>query len=327
MADHPRASAFHQRGWLAALSRTYGYRPLALTSAPPDTPLSDGVLLAFVSSWITGKRLVSLPFSDHCEPLTSNDADLADFLTWLKAECERRQCKYVELRPVSAQASPGFQPSGSYWFHRLALRPDLQQLFMGLHKDSFQRRIRHAEKQKLVYEKGNSEELVCDFYRLLLLTRRRHRLLPQPRAWFKNLLECFGEQATIRLARSSGVPVAAIFTLRHRNVVVYKYGCSDAKFHHLAGMPFLFWRLIEESKAEGVQEIDLGRSDLNDQGLVDFKDKFGATKTALTYYRYPGSAAGQTQKGRSLRWIGKAASLLPDAVLAGMGSLAYRHAG
>ena len=50
---HPRASVFHQRGWLEALERTYGYKPLALTSAPEGQPLKDGIVLCRVSSWIT----------------------------------------------------------------------------------------------------------------------------------------------------------------------------------------------------------------------------------------------------------------------------------
>src|SRR5271156_2192220 len=33
---HPNASAFHQRGWLEALSRTYGYKPIVFTTSPPS---------------------------------------------------------------------------------------------------------------------------------------------------------------------------------------------------------------------------------------------------------------------------------------------------
>src|SRR5713101_9298121 len=62
---------------------------------------------------------------------------------------------------------------------------------------------------------------------------------------FRNLVECMGDKIPIRLARKNGAPIAAMLTLRHRSSVVYKYGCSDERSHNLAGMPFLFWRLIE----------------------------------------------------------------------------------
>ena len=66
---HPRASVFHTPAWLEALRRTYGYVPVAYTTSLPGRELEDGVVLCQVDSWVTGRRLVSLPFSDHCEPL------------------------------------------------------------------------------------------------------------------------------------------------------------------------------------------------------------------------------------------------------------------
>src|SRR5260370_41497972 len=84
VARHPGASVFHQRGWLEALARTYGYEPYVLTSASPGEPLKDGIVLDRVSSWITGCRLVSLPFSDHCDPLLDNPSDLRGFLDRLR---------------------------------------------------------------------------------------------------------------------------------------------------------------------------------------------------------------------------------------------------
>jgi len=63
----PRASVFHSRGWLEALKRTYGYEPIVLTTTP-DGPLSNGLVLCRVKTWLS-RRLVSLPFSDHCDPL------------------------------------------------------------------------------------------------------------------------------------------------------------------------------------------------------------------------------------------------------------------
>jgi CelD/BcsL family acetyltransferase involved in cellulose biosynthesis len=329
VARHPRASAFHHRGWLEALSRTYGYEPFLLTSSPPGNPLSDGIVLCRVSSWITGTRLVSLPFADHCEPLLNDLRESPEFVNWLRAECDRQGWKYVELRPLSAiqVEGSGLQPNRSYHFHELDIRPNLEEVFRGLHKDSIQRKIRRAESERLSYEAGRSEELVDDFFRLLLITRRRHQLLPQPRDWFRNLIECMGDRVRIRLARKNGVLIAAVLTLRHRSTVVYKYGCSDEEFHNLGGMPFLLWRLIEESKAEGAENIDFGRSDLDNEGLVVFKDRFGTTRRSLTYYRYPDGTRAPAAINWNVRAVRPLLSLLPDAVFSAAGRALYRHMG
>jgi lipid II:glycine glycyltransferase (peptidoglycan interpeptide bridge formation enzyme) len=129
------------------------------------------------------------------------------------------------------------------------------------------------------------------------------------------------------LARKDGIPIAAILTLRHRSTVVYKYGCSDEQFHHLAGVPFLFWKLIEESKTSGAEQIDFGRTDLDNDGLIEFKDRFGATRRQLTYFRYPESAKGQGAVAAKLPAMRRLFSVLPDALSSMAGRLLYRHIG
>jgi len=85
----------------------------------------------------------------------------------------------------------------------------------------------------LTYEEGRSEALVDMFYALLLRTRRRHRFPPHPRAWFNQLAECLGNHMKIRVASKNGRPIASILTLSWKDVMAYKYGCSDERFHNL----------------------------------------------------------------------------------------------
>jgi len=327
-ATHPKASVFHQKAWLEALARTYRYKLLAVTSTPLDEPLRDGIALCEVASWITGTRAVSLPFSDHCQPLVSDDVQLSDFLQRLISESAPRHWKYVELRPRWLDGSKQqFSASQSFCFHKLDLTQPIDRLFQNLHRDSIQRKIHRAEREGVRYETGSSE-LLDDFYGLLLMTRKRHRVPAQPRAWFQNLLQGFGENAQIRIARKDEIPIAAIFTLRHRSSVVYKYGCSDEKWHNLGGMPFLFWKLIEESKASGAEELDFGRSDLDNEGLVMFKDRFGTERTSLTYFRYP--CVKETRTAASAwtrRSAGRLFSIVPNALMPAVGRIVYRHIG
>ena len=193
--------------------------------------------------------------------------------------------------------------------------------------ESLQRRIKRAEHEHLSYEKGTSDDLLNDFYRLQMITRRRHQLLPQPRSWFRNLVASMGPNLEIRLARKDGIPIAAILALYHRRTVVYKYGCSDERFHHLAGMPFLFWKLIEESKMAGAEQLDLGRTGLDNAGLVEFKDRFGATRRRITYLRYSEAASERGLVDSCLPSTRHLFSVLPDAISSRMGRMLYRHIG
>ena len=326
---HASASPFHRRGWLETLKQTYGYKPFVLTSASPGESLTDGIVACRITSWLTGTRLVSLPFADHCEPLFSDTGEKQPLLNRLVEESRRQHCKYLEFRPVLASADLGseFRPSESFYFHDLDLRPSLEQLFKGLHKDSIQRKIRRAEKEQLSYEVGRTDVFIETFYTLMLITRRRHHLPPQPKNWFRNLAANMGDALHIRVARKNGAAVAALLTLRHRSSIIYKYGCSDGAFHQLGGMPFLFWKLIEEGKATGAERIDFGRSELENEGLVAFKDKFGATKRILKYYRYPQTANQTAHAWRDSSLARLVFSILPDGALSAAGKVLYRHIG
>src|SRR5580698_9894535 len=76
---HPRSSVFHSVNWLTALQTVYRYEPVAVTTCPPGVRLTNGLVFCRVNSWLTGRRFVSLPFSDHCEALISNSSEL-DYL-------------------------------------------------------------------------------------------------------------------------------------------------------------------------------------------------------------------------------------------------------
>jgi CelD/BcsL family acetyltransferase involved in cellulose biosynthesis len=329
VARHPDATVFHRREWLESLTRTYGYKPVVLTTAAPGQALTDGVALCRVASWMTGTRLVSLPFADHCQPLLHDPAGSLEFAAWLGAECDRRKWDYVELRPLLSGGTTdyGLLPERSYCFHELDLTLGSEQLFQRLHKNSFQRKIRRAEREGLSYEAGRSEQLLIEFYRLVVTTRRRQQMLPQPFAWFRNLVQCMGDQVEIRVARKDRTPIAAMLSLRHRANVVFKYGCSDARFHNLGGMPLLFWKLIEESKATGAESLDLGRSDFDNEGLIIFKDRLGTTRRRLTYYRHSLAKSEKPAAAQKSHGFRELLFNLPDAVLATAGGVMYRHWG
>lgn len=326
---HPAASVFHTSEWMQTLQRTYGFEPFVLTTTPSGLPLTNGIPFCQVSNWRGRRRLVSLPFSDHCAPLVGDPDETSDLLNYLQQNCERKQWKNIELRSGGAVIPDrlSFEQGSTFWWHKLDLRPELDQIFDSLHKDCIQRKIRRAEREQLVEEVGRSEELLRKFYRLLLKTRRRHGLAPQPFAWFRNLIACLGEMAQIRIASKAGRPVAGILTLLHKHAQVYKYGCSDAKFNNLGGMQMLLWSAIQDAKKEQCVELDLGRSDLDQQGLITFKDRWGASRTKLAYQVYPRKSLEAARSTSHPLFSKLLFTWMPDTLLAASGRALYKYMG
>jgi len=329
---HRRASVFHAHGWLSALQESYGYRPVVFTTSGPDQPLENGIVFCAVRSWITGQRLVSLPFSDHCEPLTSSPAEHVEILAHVCGQVGPAPFKYVEIRPLSVAdaeelAAVHLAQSKQLCLHVLSLDPSAEELFRGLHKNCIQRKVRRAEKEGLGCQRGRSETMLRDFYDLLIQTRRRHRLPPQPLKWFRHLIAAFGEQLTICVASKDNRPVAAILTLSFKRTITYKYGCSADGFSRLGGTPYLFWKTIQEAKEGGMAQLDLGISELDNVGLITFKDRLGARRIPLTRFCFPRSRTRRALEGGIRRLAGKLLHRLPAPFLTAAGRILYRHFG
>jgi lipid II:glycine glycyltransferase (peptidoglycan interpeptide bridge formation enzyme) len=333
LGRNPRASVFHSRAWLQSLYKTYGYEPLAHTTSAPDQCLENAIVTCVVESWITGRRLVSVPFSDHCEALTENPEESQELLSALEAKIREEQMLYVELRPLDDLKLPSslIQTTQVYAFHKIDLTPGVDFLFSKFHKDSTQRKIKRAEKEKLTYSVGRSESFLDHFYELFIVTRRRHGIPPQPKAWFRNLIESFGDALKIRIAFQGDRAVASILTIKFKDTLMYKYGCSDTRYNNLGGMHLLFWRSIQEAKEEGLCLFDLGRSESENKGLIKFKERWGATGSKLTYTKYhlnkAASAVQSVNNDWKLRIAKQVFSHTPKPLLVSAGKILYRHIG
>jgi hypothetical protein len=94
-------------------------------------------------------------------------------------------------------------------------------------------------------------------------------------------------------------------------------------------MPWLLWRLTKEAKSAGLRELDLGRSDWTNPGLIVFKDRLGAKRIPVTYWRFPKprGVADALSDGR-LKWLpARIFRLMPAPVLTAtfIGPLVERH--
>jgi CelD/BcsL family acetyltransferase involved in cellulose biosynthesis len=335
LEQNPRATVFHSIPWLEALRRTYGYRPVAYTTSAPGEKLENALVFCRVESWLTGRRLVSLPFSDSCELLVNDPSELRALLADLENRAHREKWRYLEIRPLDSlkvcQVTTLFCSTQEYTYHTLDLSSDLDILFSNFHKNSTQRKVRRAERERVEYREGTLDFLE-DFYHLLVITRRRHRVPPQPINWYQNLIACFGDALKIRMTFKDGRAIAGMLTLRYKDTMTYKYGGSDPNYNKLGSMHLLFWKAIQEAKDSDLRVFDFGRTDADQDGLITFKGRWGATQSRLIYSRYvlPGRAPGFLDPAIG-NWKTQLAkhvfARMPSSVLAAIGDRLYRHIG
>ncbi len=331
LEEHRSASVFHTPGWLEALRITYGYRPVVYTTTQPGRDLENGIPLCRVDSWLTGRRLVSVPFSDHCQPLVDSVDDMQELMAEIARDVEAGRLKYAELRPVRSipgevLESAGYAIADRYLLYDVDVTVDLDEMYAAFHRSSVRQKIQRAEREGLTYECGLSDKLLGKFYHLLMTTRRKHGLPPQPITWFRNLMKCLGDAMMIRVSSSDGIPTAAKIALTYKGTYCAKYQSADYSYSRLGGTQLLSWYAIKDAKERGALVYDMGRCGPDDEGLRASKEAWAPNATEIQYVRYPASSVGGAA-GAGLGVAKEVFSRLPDFAMAFAGRMLYKHMG
>jgi hypothetical protein len=177
----PGHSFFHSAAWARVLHESYGYRPLYF-SLMEGGHMRALLPMMEVNSFLTGRRGVSLPFTDFCDPLAETEEDLREMWSAVKAAGQEKGWKTAELRSGNFSI-PYEQSAISYYLHTLSLKEGREALSKGL-KDTHKRNIKKAGKAGVTVELGRDVQGVREFRRLNALTRRDHGLPPQPSFFF-----------------------------------------------------------------------------------------------------------------------------------------------
>ena len=94
---------------MQALKQTYHYEPVGYTQAAPGEEFSSALVFCRVKSWLTGQRLVSMPFSDHCEPLVDSATELQALLKPAQENYDTRTNQIYRHSAVEPEVQRGNQ--------------------------------------------------------------------------------------------------------------------------------------------------------------------------------------------------------------------------
>ena len=111
----------------------------------------------------------------------------------------------------------------------------------------------------------------------------------QPQQFFSQLWESLSTMGTIQvlLAEHEGTVIAGIVLLASGTTLHYAYGASDERYLYLAPNNLLMWTAITWGCTHGYEVFDFGRTAQDNEGLMEFKRRWGAVKEPLPYYYYP----------------------------------------
>jgi len=322
--DH---SFFHSTAWARVLKESYRYKPIYFVLFEKDQLT---LLMPFmeVNSLLTGKRGVSLPFTDQCKAYDPEKRLLPEAAHVAIDYAMKARWQYLEWRD-SEYFPKEVSPSEIYYAHDLDLVKTEQELLSSL-RDSNRRNIKKAIREGVVTKISQSLDSVRSFYRLNCLTRKRHGLPPQPFAFFKNIFDYIISQdfGIVVSALHSGEVIAASVFFHFGTSAIYKYGASDITRQNLRPNNLVMWEAIKWYRNKGFKMMSLGRTDPEDQGLLQYKRMWGATESPVNYYRYNlDKKAFVKKRTGSDSFYTRLFSRTPNIILRLLGRLLYRHMG
>jgi len=313
---------FHCMGWAKAIAATYGNRCLFVATRDGDD--FAAVPLVVKRGPLSGPRGVCLPFSDFCGPVYTDRRVLDGLTGHLQSMARSRKWKGLEIRTDCRM--PGFAPGERYFEHVLSLRRTEEDLFRSF-RPSTRRNIQRAIQAGVKVEISRDPRALDSFYRLHCLTRKRLGVPPQPKLFFRNVLRFVIEPGDgfVARCRYRDTTVAAAVFLHFGSAAVYKFGASLPDRERLRPNNLLMWEAIRWYMARGYRSLSLGRTDPEDEGLMQFKNGWGAVCREVRYSRWPPvHRGGRGVETRLSRIVSPILKFMPVSALRCVGTIGYR---
>ncbi len=312
---------FHSQPWRRAVEEAFGVEIRRFS------PISEPGGFAYFSviDDLRGRRVISTPFSDFCDPCLGPVGwrEFAGHLRSFDAPVTVRP-----FRNLVAANDDSFERRDELLWHSIDLEPGFDHLWDGL-KSKVRTAIRRAPKAGITFRVSSRLADLEAFHAMHVeLRRSKYGLLAQPFSFFDALRDGFGDDLAVILAEEDGEPVAAMVYLAWNGVWYYKFSASVARNYRPNAA--LLIEACREGVERGLSLVDMGRSDIDQPGLLSFKRQFATEELPLTtlHWQPPGHANPSGAEATSA--LGQLTELLtrpdvPHDVTARGGDLLYRY--
>ena len=335
--NHPLGWICHLSGWKRVIEKSFkhmkGYYFVIWDGRGSN--IRAGLPLFHVKSWLTGNRLVSIPFATLCDPLVTSESQMVCMIDCAMDLFETLNASNMQIRTLTAAPyaqSCRLEETTYYKHHYLLLQEEPEMLKRTFHRSCVRQRISRAQKCNLSLRIGSDIEDLTVFYRLHSMNRKRLGLPVQPYRFFENLWEVFQPARRIQLllAMKEEEVIAAMILFNYKERVSAEFAASDISSENMSPNHFLFWEAIKLAYEQGYKVFDFGRTAPANTGLMDFKSRWGTLVVDLPQFFYPKAAADRTCKMEKT-WKYKMASKIckqaPGLLQEKIGQFFYGHLG
>jgi CelD/BcsL family acetyltransferase involved in cellulose biosynthesis len=331
LAKREDAVVFHHPAWMKAICESHGYQPLVLGHHDAMGEL-DGVLpLVDRRGWVTGRRLVSLPHTPLAGPL--GDAEVVYSLTQEALAYARQLGARLELKTRAGALGDACGLPGIAWSTTFVrtLPEDGASVRFGNSRNHgrISWAVRKAGREGVAVRAGTSESDLREWYGLYLVTMRTHAVPPRSFRFFTALWRNLQPRRMLRLllAERDGRLLAGSVLLMSGTTVFYAYNGRRREDLGLRPNDLIQWHAIHDAARAGFRRYDFGEVEEHQQGLSEFKAKWGAEPETLYRHVHPPVAAMSDLRRleHSRHWAEQVWRRIPLEATVRLGDIVYRR--
>ena len=328
----------HLSGWKKVIERTFSHikgHHMALIDTETNE-IKAGLPIYEIRSWLTGRRLVSVPFATVSDILISNtkqgDLLINEAIRLLK----HLKYSHSEIRTLNSSSlvnNEQLRDNHDYKYHYLDLSVGKEAIWNHFNYKSIRYEINKANKNKIKLKVAENENDLHTFYILYAMTRKRLGLPSQPYLFFKTLYDTFGKSNNIiiLLALFEDKAIAGHLLFKYNGRISAEATGVNDDFRKISPNHFLFWEGIKLACDDGYKIYDFGRTSIYNKPLMDFKKRWGTSEADLCtfYYTHGGNRIDTTGHETSLshRLMRYMCSKSPSPIQPMLSRFCYRHLG
>lgn len=279
---HPLAKIYHLTSWNEMVTRTFGH-PVHYVTLRRDQQLVGLLPLTIIKSRLFSRNCaVSQPFINYGGPLLSDpDADMPVLTAFLQQLVAEKGYDFVELR-MENQLKTGLQAKTHKVTFFLDLPEDIDAVMASL-KAKVRSQVRRPIKDKMFGASGGLN-LLDQYYDIFARNMRDLGTPVLPKAFFRNILETFPEQAYIVVIYTDQkVAVAASFLIKFRDVMEIPWASALREYNRSSPNMLLYHDSFAKAIECGCKVFDFGRCS-KEGGTYKFKKQWGSREHQLYWY-------------------------------------------
>ena len=295
VGESDTATVFHTSAWARLwIAEWPGARWEAVVL--PDEAGYAGALGLIIHDGPLGRRALAMPYGTYSGPIVRRGhpdpsgvrrlllegyAQLVRHAWVMLSELTWYEGRREEL-PGDLVATEGFT-------HVRPLGPDFEALFRPLPLN-IRSRVRQAEEHGLTVRPVTDARGVRAYHALAVGTVRRLGGLPKPHSLYQRIFRSLVPSGLARydLVEHQGQPIAGSLHFTYRGGAINWLTVSDDRKWDLRPNHLLIARVMRDLCGSGFHEYNLGGSPPDAEGLIRFKESWGATRRTVLELRRRG---------------------------------------